>query len=130
VLPRQPPAAPRGAPDGAGRRKVTCATPTYSDVRRHLQGDGVDPKPIPQTDGELLQRHLLRVTLNAKELTLRLRADVAGNDPAADQHELLPRSGNKNRYSVGTSTTNASNSGAGTRLVGPGECFRTAACET
>jgi hypothetical protein len=30
VLPRQPPAAPRGAPDGAGRRKVTCATPTYS----------------------------------------------------------------------------------------------------
>jgi hypothetical protein len=27
--------------------------------------------------------------MHAKELTLRLRADVAGNDPAADQHELF-----------------------------------------
>ena len=40
-------------------------------VRRHLQGDGADPKPIPETDRELIERHLLRVTLSAKEVTLR-----------------------------------------------------------
>jgi site-specific DNA recombinase len=30
-------------------------------VRRHLQGDGTDPKPIPEADRELIERHLLRV---------------------------------------------------------------------
>jgi len=30
-------------------------------LRRHLQGNGSDPKPIPKTDRELIERHLLRV---------------------------------------------------------------------
>jgi site-specific DNA recombinase len=58
-------------------------------VRRHLQGDGADPKPIPETDRELIERHLLRVTLSAKEVTLRLRADVANNEPADRQEDAM-----------------------------------------
>jgi hypothetical protein len=29
-------------------------------IRRHLQGSGTDPRSIPETDRELIERHLLR----------------------------------------------------------------------
>ena len=45
-------------------------------IRRYLQGDGTDPKPIPETDRELVERHLLRAALSGKELTLHLRQDI------------------------------------------------------
>ena len=45
-------------------------------IRRHLQGNGTDPKPILETDRELIERHLLRATLSAKEVRLHLRQMV------------------------------------------------------
>ena len=42
-------------------------------IRRYLQGDGTDPKPIPEADRELIERHLLRVTLSANEVLIHLR---------------------------------------------------------
>ena len=51
-------------------------------LHRHLQANGSDPKPIPETDRELIEAHLLRVTLNANEVKVHLRAAVAGSDPA------------------------------------------------
>jgi len=51
-------------------------------LRRHLQGNGSDPKPIPQTDRELIERHLLRVTLSTNEMKVHLRAAISGSDPA------------------------------------------------
>jgi hypothetical protein len=51
-------------------------------LRRHLQANGSDPKPISETDRELIERHLLRVTLSANEMKVHLRAAVAGSDPA------------------------------------------------
>jgi site-specific DNA recombinase len=51
-------------------------------LRRHLQANGSDPKPISETDRELIERHLLRVTLSANEVKVHLRAAVAGSDPA------------------------------------------------
>ena len=49
---------------------------------RLLQGDGTDPKPIPETDRELIERHLRRVMLSANGVMLYLRQDVAGTEPA------------------------------------------------
>ena len=46
-------------------------------LRRHLHGNGTDPNPIPETDRELIEQHLLRVTLSATEVTLGLRRDAA-----------------------------------------------------
>jgi site-specific DNA recombinase len=51
-------------------------------IRRHLEGDGTDPKSIPKTDRELIERHLLRAILSTKELTLHLREDAADSGPA------------------------------------------------
>jgi site-specific DNA recombinase len=51
-------------------------------IRRHLQGDGTDPKPIPEADRELIERHLLRVTLSAKQVLVNLRQNIAGSEPA------------------------------------------------
>jgi hypothetical protein len=34
-------------------------------IRRHMQGSRTNP--IPETDRELIERHLLRVTLGTKE---------------------------------------------------------------
>jgi len=56
-------------------------------MRRLLQGDASAPNPIPETDRELITRHLLRVTLSAKEVTLHLRKDVASSEPVAGQGE-------------------------------------------
>jgi hypothetical protein len=53
-------------------------------IRRHLQGDGSDPMPIPEANRELIEQYLLRATLNAKEIALHLRADRA---PAAGQDD-------------------------------------------
>jgi hypothetical protein len=50
-------------------------------IRRHLQGDGTNPRPIPEMDRELIERHLLRVTLNAKEVMLHLRTDTGTGSP-------------------------------------------------
>ena len=47
-------------------------------IRRHLQGDGTDPKPFPEADRELIERHLLRVTLCANEVVVHLRQNIAG----------------------------------------------------
>jgi hypothetical protein len=58
-------------------------------VRRHLQGDGADPKPLPETDRELVERHLLGVRLSAREVTLHLRADGANNEPASGQEDAM-----------------------------------------
>jgi site-specific DNA recombinase len=52
-------------------------------IRRHLQERGTAPKPLPDTDRELLEQHLLRAILSTKELTLHLREDVADSDHAA-----------------------------------------------
>ena len=57
-------------------------------IRRHLRGNGPEPEPIAEMDRELIQRHLLRVTLGAKEITLHLRQDVIGNDSVAGQDEI------------------------------------------
>jgi hypothetical protein len=55
-------------------------------LRRHLQGNGSDP--IPETDRELIEAHLLRVTLSANEVKVHLRAAVAGSDPAIGNDEV------------------------------------------
>ena len=60
-------------------------------IRRHLKGGSTDPRSIPETDRELIARHLLRVTLNANEVLLHLRQDVAGNGPAVGQDESFER---------------------------------------
>jgi site-specific DNA recombinase len=60
-------------------------------IRRHLQGDGSDLKPIPEANRELIEQYLLRATLNAKEITLHLRGDSA---PTAGQGDPLFAAGN------------------------------------
>ena len=50
-------------------------------IRRHLQGNDAESKPIPETDRELIERHLLRVTLSANEVIIHLRQDGAGSGP-------------------------------------------------
>ena len=57
-------------------------------IRRHLQGNDTDPKPISQSDRELIEQHLLRATLSAKEVRLQLRADGSGN-PAVGQDNSI-----------------------------------------
>jgi hypothetical protein len=52
-------------------------------VRRHRQGDGTGPTPIPEADYELIERHLLRVTLSAKQVIVHLRQNIAESEPAA-----------------------------------------------
>ena len=52
-------------------------------MRRHLQADATDPNPIPQTDRELIARHLLRVTLGATEVIIHVHHG-AGSEPTAD----------------------------------------------
>jgi len=56
-------------------------------IRRNLQADRTDP--ISETDRELIERHLLRVTLGTKELMLHLRRDAAGNDPAGGDDDPI-----------------------------------------
>jgi site-specific DNA recombinase len=56
-------------------------------IHRHLQGSRTNP--IPETDRELIERHLLRVTLGTKELMLRLRQDAPGNDPAGGDDDPI-----------------------------------------
>jgi site-specific DNA recombinase len=50
-------------------------------IRRHLQGNDAESKPILETDRELIERHLLRVTLSANEVIMHLRQDGAGSGP-------------------------------------------------
>ena len=56
-------------------------------VRRHLQLGGTDPKSIPDTDRELIERHLLRAALSGKELTLHLRQDIPDSKPGVGSDE-------------------------------------------
>ena len=63
-------------------------------IRRHLQGDGADAKPIPEANRELIEHHLLRATVSAKQLTLYLRGDSAAaagqDDPICAAGEITP----------------------------------------
>jgi site-specific DNA recombinase len=66
-------------------------------IRGHLRGDGPEPKLIPGADRELVKRHLLGVKVGAKEVTVHLRADIAGSvaaaglgDPVADDADIAP----------------------------------------
>jgi site-specific DNA recombinase len=52
-------------------------------IRRHLQESGTDPRPLPETDRELIERYLRRVTLSANKLTLHMRTDYASGGPEA-----------------------------------------------
>jgi hypothetical protein len=54
---------------------------------RHLQANGSDPKPISETDRELIERRLLRVTLSAKEVRLHLCQNGDSDSPAAGQDD-------------------------------------------
>ena len=54
-------------------------------IRRHLQADRTDP--IAETDRELIERHLLRVTLGTKELMLHLQRHAAA--PQFATHRAL-----------------------------------------
>ena len=56
-------------------------------IRHHLAENGTDPKSIPETHRELVERYLLRATLSAKEMTLRLCQDIA--DPAAGTDAMM-----------------------------------------
>jgi site-specific DNA recombinase len=56
-------------------------------IRRHLQGDGTDPKPVPEADRELIE--LLRVTLCANEVVVHLRQNIAGGGFAVGPHESV-----------------------------------------
>jgi hypothetical protein len=61
-----------------------------SAIRRHLQGHGTDAKPVPETDRELIERHLLRATLSATEVALHLRPDGSRSDSAAGARATGP----------------------------------------
>jgi site-specific DNA recombinase len=58
-------------------------------IRRHLQRHGTASNPIPEPDHDLIEQHLRRVTLSATEVTLHLRRNAVGNNPAASQGEPL-----------------------------------------
>jgi hypothetical protein len=45
---------------------------------------------VPETDRELIERHLLRATLSATEVTLHLRPDGSGSDSAAGARATGP----------------------------------------
>jgi hypothetical protein len=78
-------AALRKSPGPVGRAPAPELEAAVVDtIRRHLQGDATDPNPIPQTDRELIARHLLRVTLGATQVVIHVRQDGAGSEPAAD----------------------------------------------
>ena len=64
-------------------------TAVVDAIRRHLQEDGRDPNPIPEAGRELIEQHLLKATLNANDIVLHLRSNVAGN--AAAGQEICPR---------------------------------------
>jgi len=66
-------------------------------IRRHLQGDGADAKPIPEANRELIERHLLRATVSAKQLTLYLRGDSAA---AAGQDDPICAAGTPATISI------------------------------
>jgi hypothetical protein len=75
------------APGPIGRVPAPESEAVVADaIRRHLQGDGSDPKPMPKANRELIERLLLRVTLSAMEVTLHLRAD---NAPAPGQDDPI-----------------------------------------
>jgi site-specific DNA recombinase len=83
--------APRKQPPGSiGRVPAPeLETAVTHAIRRQLQGDGTNPKPIPETDHELIEQHLVRARLSTKDIILHLRADVGGNDPAAGEDEIF-----------------------------------------
>jgi hypothetical protein len=88
-------------------------------VGRHLQANGSDPKPISETDRELIEAHLLRVTLSANEVKVHLRAAVAGSDPAIGNNDpiVAGKRRSNNRHPLDRFGRNA---GQGARLsAGP-----------
>ena len=63
-------------------------------IHRHLQGDVTDAKPpIPEAGRELIERHLLRVTLGANEVVVHLRQTIADGEWAPPMLELPDRQG-------------------------------------
>jgi site-specific DNA recombinase len=63
-------------------------TAVLDAIRRHLQGDGTDPKPIGETERELIDRYVLGVTLSAKQITIEVRQDGAASNSDAERHDL------------------------------------------
>jgi site-specific DNA recombinase len=56
-------------------------------IRRHLQRDGTDPTPVPEADRNLIEQHLLRVMLSAKQVVVHLRQNIAGSESAVAADE-------------------------------------------
>ena len=82
VLRKQSPRIDRpGAGARAGSAGGRCHPPPPASKQHR-------PDP-PETDRELIERHLLRVTLGTKELMLHLRRDAAGNDPAGGDDDPI-----------------------------------------
>jgi hypothetical protein len=51
-------------------------------IHQHVADAVVGDRQVALPAGELIERHLLRVTLSANEVKVHLRAAVAGSDPA------------------------------------------------
>ena len=56
-------------------------------IRRQLQGDGTDSKPISETNRELIERHLLWVTVSVNEVMVYLRQNIVGDECAVGPDE-------------------------------------------
>ena len=56
-------------------------------LRQHLQASGAEPPPTADSDGELIERHVERITLTPKHITLRMRpsSDAPDAVPIADE---------------------------------------------
>jgi site-specific DNA recombinase len=55
-------------------------------LRRHLQASGAEPQPIADCDRDLIERHVERITLTPKHITLQMRpsSDAAPAGMAAE----------------------------------------------
>ncbi len=59
-------------------------------IRRHLKQKNVTAfEATPDTDRELIDRHLLRVTLSTKAVMLHLREDVADGNPGVGMDDAM-----------------------------------------
>jgi hypothetical protein len=58
-------------------------------LRHHLQASGVEPQPTADSDRDLVERHIERITLTAKHITLQMRP----SSDAADAVTVLEEAG-------------------------------------
>ena len=56
-------------------------------LRHHLQASGTEPQPIADSDRDLIERHVERITLTPKHITLQLRpsSDTAPAEMVAER---------------------------------------------